>query len=452
MGGLALLDSATAELMLFAGVGLLIGGLDDLAVDLIYLLLRPWHRRADPPAEPPPRRFAIFVAAWDESGVIAAMLRSALARLEGDYRLYLGVYPNDPATRAAAEAVAREDPRLRLVVNPRPGPTTKADNLNAMWRALVADREDGWQADALVLHDAEDVVHREELRVFAGLLDRHAVVQLPVLPLVARGSRLVSGHYADEFAESHAKGLVVRRWVGAGVPLAGTGCAIALPLLDRIAAARAGEPFDPTSLTEDYELGLALAEMGARAVLARVPTRDGRSLVAVRAYFPATIEAAVRQKARWITGIALSGWDRTGWARSWNPLDHWMRLRDRRAPLAVVVTAAAYLALLSWGAAAALHAWTGTPPAPVSGIEQGLLAVNAVLLGWRYLMRMAFTARAYGWREALWAVPRMVVGNIIMLLAVRRAMTRYLSALGGAAPKWDKTSHAFPDTAEGGTA
>ena len=30
----------------------------------------------------------------------------------------------------------------------------------------------------------------------------------------------------------------------------------------------AGEPFDPTSLTEDYELGLALAEMGARAVLA----------------------------------------------------------------------------------------------------------------------------------------------------------------------------------------
>lgn len=450
---LALFDSVAAELMLFAGVGLLIGGLDDLAVDLLYLLLRPWHRRADPPAETPPaRRFAIFVAAWDESKVIGAMLRSALARLEGDYRLYLGVYPNDPATRAAAEAVAREDPRLRLVVNPRPGPTTKADNLNAMWRALAADRADGWQADALVLHDAEDVVHRDELRVFAGLLDRHAVVQLPVLPLVAPGSRLVSGHYADEFAESHAKGLVVRRWVRAGVPLAGTGCAIALPLLDRIAAARAGEPFDPTSLTEDYELGLALAEIGARAVLARVPARDGRSVVAVRAYFPATVEAAVRQKARWMTGIALQGWDRTGWARSWNPLDHWMRLRDRRAPLAVIVTAAAYLALLSWGAAAVLHAWTGTPPAPVSGIVQGLLAVNAVLLGWRYLMRMAFTARAYGWREALWAVPRMVVGNVIMLLAVRRAMTRYLSALGGAAPKWDKTSHAFPDMAEGGAA
>ena len=239
--------------------------------------------------------------------------------------------------------------------------------------------------------------------------------------------------------------MVVRQWLRAGVPLAGTGCAIAVPLLDRVAAARGGEPFDRTSLTEDYELGLTLAEMGARAVLARVPERPGGAVVAVRAYFPDTVEAAVRQKARWMTGIALSGWDRTGWARSWNPLDHWMRLRDRRAPLAVLVLLAAYGALLLWGVAAALHWWSGTPPKAPGGIASALLAVNAVLLGWRFLMRSAFTWHVYGWREALWAAPRMLVGNIISLLAARRAMWRYLRSLAGATPRWDKTRHAFPD-------
>lgn len=38
------------------------------------------------------------------------------------------------------------------------------------------------------------------------------------------------------------------------MPLAGTGCAIAPAMLAAIAAARGGDPFDATSLTEDYEL------------------------------------------------------------------------------------------------------------------------------------------------------------------------------------------------------
>lgn len=449
MGVTGLLDWVTAELVLFAGVGLLIGGIDDLLVDLFYLALRPWHRRAGPVQGPPQGwRFAIFVPAWDESRVIGPMLRSTLARLEGDFRLYLGVYPNDIASIAEGAAVAEQDPRVRIVVNPLPGPTTKADNLNAMWRKLTADRAAGWDADVLVLHDAEDLVHAEELAVFAEVMEWHAAVQLPVLPLVRRGSRLVSGHYADEFAEAHGKALTVRRWLRAGVPLAGTGCAIAMPLLDRIAAERDGQPFDRTSLTEDYELGLTLAEMGAPVVLARVPERGGRAPVAVRAYFPHTVDGAVRQKARWMTGIALMGWDRTGWARSWNPLDHWMRLRDRRAPVAVLVTMAAYLALLCWSLALALHWWAGTSPPPMSGIAQALVAVNSMLLGWRYLVRMVFTGRAYGWREAIWAVPRMVVGNFIMLLAARRAISRYLAVLAGAVPRWDKTRHVFPTAEE----
>ncbi|WP_317617605.1 glycosyltransferase [Sphingomonas daechungensis] len=80
----------------------------------------------------------------------------------------------------------------------------------------------GRRAKAVVLHDAEDLVHRYELRVFDGLIGRAAVVQLPVLPLVDRNSRWISGHYCDEFAEAHIKELVVREAVGAAIPLAGS--------------------------------------------------------------------------------------------------------------------------------------------------------------------------------------------------------------------------------------
>ena len=68
---------------------------------------------------------------------------------------------------------------------------------------------------------------RFELRIFDGLIERAAVIQLPVLPLPDPHSRWISGHYCDEFAEAHIKELVVREAVGAAIPLAGVGCAIA---------------------------------------------------------------------------------------------------------------------------------------------------------------------------------------------------------------------------------
>ena len=74
-----------------------------------------------------------------------------------------------------------------------------------------------------------------------------------------------------------------------------------------------------------------------------------------------------------------------------------------------------------------------------------LVGVNGALLGWRLAMRMAFTGAIYGWREALWSLPRAFVGNVISLLAARRAIMRYGAMLRGHPPVWDKTAHAFPD-------
>jgi len=445
---LAWLDAATREVTLFAAVGFLIAGADDLLVDLMWLARR-LRRRGDGitlddlPAPIRPRRFAILVPAWDESAVIGAMLRHTLARLDHpDFIIIVGCYPNDRATIAVVADIATRDRRVRLTIGMRHGPTTKADCLNTLWHAIAAaDLRDRRRTDAIVLHDAEDVVHAAELRVFDALLDRHAVVQIPVLPLARRESRLVAGHYLDEFAEAHGKQLPVRTLLRAAVPLAGVGCAIRIEALARIDPAA---PFDPSSLTEDYELGLRLAAIGCPAYFARVCERRGGPPVAVREYFPATIAEAVRQKARWMTGIALAGWDRLGWSRIGDIGDHWMRLHDRRAPFAVIVLAMGYAAIVGWAASAGAHLTLGTAPPPPGPATGMLLLANAALLVWRATVRTGFTAAAYGWREALWAPLRMIVGNIIALLAARRAATRYAAILAGGAPQWDKTAHAFP--------
>ncbi|MDF7776076.1 glycosyl transferase family protein [Sphingomonas sp. AOB5] len=455
-GIIAGIDAIAREATLFAAIWFLAGGIDDLMVDLVYgwRRLQLWWRGPVPePVLPPataPGRIAIFVPAWDESRVIGAMLGTALARFDyPDYRIFVGTYPNDPATIDAVAAIAEHDSRVRLVIGPNPGPTTKADCLNALWRALLRDEaRDGERVMAIALHDAEDMVHRLELRVFAHELNGYDAVQLPVMPLRKAGSPLVSGHYCDEFAEAHAKQMPVRQTLRAGLPFAGTGCAIRREMIGRIADVRGGAPFDAESLTEDYELGLTIAAMGGRTVFTRTPEAPGGPPVAVRAYFPDRFDAAAKQKARWMTGIALAGWDRTGWSRAGAIGDHWMRMRDRRAILEIPVLALAYLALATWALSLAGHIAMQSPLPAYPAWIGWLLGFNFALLGWRVAIRTLFVTRAYGWREARWSPLRLMVGNMVALAAARLAMLRYLAMLAGAVPQWDKTEHDFPEDAE----
>jgi adsorption protein B len=446
-----LLSRAAAELALFAGAGFLLFGLNDLAVDLIYFARRMWrsatiYRRFRPAYasyfvfNKDPGLIAILVPAWDESAVIASMLKATLKRLDyDDYRIFVGHYRNDPATAAAIASVA--DPRVHAVEVEADGPTTKADCLNHLYDALVAhELHTGRSAKAVVLHDAEDVVHRFELRIFDGLIDRAAVIQLPVLPLIDPGSRWISGHYCDEFAEAHIKELVVREAVGAAIPLAGVGCAIARKPLAELAARQDGKPFAGTSMTEDYELGLRLGALGHRTIFVRIPAQPGEAgVVASRGHFPATLGAAVRQKARWLGGIALSGWDRLGWQGGLG--ERWMRMRDRRGPLAALLLIAGYAAALLWSQLWLAEALGAPIQARMVPLLVVLLTINFWLLAWRVLMRAVFTASAYGWGEGFRSVPRLVVGNVIAMLAAVRAVSLHLS---GGAKRWDKTRHTFP--------
>lgn len=454
-GAVSVVAFAAHELALFAAFGFFVFGLDDLLVDLLWIGRTGWRRamlysrvtRADAAtlATPEcPGRFAIMVPAWDEADVIGAMLASTLGRLRhADYRIFVGCYPNDHATIEIVRAMAEADPRVRLVLTSRPGPTTKADCLNAVTRAIAADEAAHGRYKAVVLHDAEDVVHGDELRVLDTMIERAGLVQLPVLPLIDRGSRWVAGHYADEFAESHGKELVVREAIGAAMPSAGVACAIRRDLLDALTTDKDG-PFDPKSLTEDYEIGLRLAELGERGVFVRLPAAAGRPVVMTREHFPATLDAAVRQKARWMLGIALSGWDRMGWRGG--VAERWMRLRDRKSVLAAVLLLAGYASALLWGAMWLGAQVAGGAEAQASPLLTALLQVNLLLFGWRLLVRFAFVSAAYGAVEGLRSIPRVFVANMIAILAARAALGAYFVGRRTGEMRWEKTRHVFPDT------
>lgn len=151
----SLLAPVQYELLLFALAGLLIGGLDDLAMDLMFiaravarrLFVYTRHKRmtaATLPASEEPGTIAVFVPAWRESEVIGLMLRSCIARWrKGDFRIFVGVYPNDWPTIDEVRAMVHEDERVRLVVLPHPGGTTKADCLNHIWAAMEREEARG---------------------------------------------------------------------------------------------------------------------------------------------------------------------------------------------------------------------------------------------------------------------------------------------------------------------
>lgn len=148
---IASIDAMARELALFAAIGFLIGGIDDLLIDLIWIGRSLWrqatvyrlHVRVDastlrPPATP--GHLAIFVAAWHEQAVIGSMIATAIANIRHpDWALYVGCYPNDPATFLVVHRATLRDPRIRLVIGDAPGPTTKAGCLNWLWRAMLAD-------------------------------------------------------------------------------------------------------------------------------------------------------------------------------------------------------------------------------------------------------------------------------------------------------------------------
>ena len=441
------------ELLLFAAVFFLIGAIDDLAVDIVWLWLRVSGKASTPRADRQTlasRQLdgpaAIIVPAWNEAAVIGDTIRHLLTSWpQNDLRLYIGCYRNDPATLVAAISAAQGDPRLRLVLHDRDGPSTKADCLNRLFAAMLADeRRSGRRFAMTVFHDAEDMVDPAALSLLDQTIAAGAdFAQLPVEPLPVRHagwfSRQLGSHYCEEFAEAHGKAMVVRDALGVGLPGAGVGCAISRRALDWLCeTAGSASPFPPDSLTEDYELGLAISALGGTSRFVRVRGADGR-LIATRAFFPSRFDHVVRQKSRWVHGIALQGWDRVGWSGSL--LERWMRARDRRGPLTALVLTVGYVLVLLTAIGGIALAFGLTSPVPLPPVLEALLILNLAALGWRIAARFAFAARNYGLAEGARALLRLPLANVIAIIAGRRAVMAYVGTLLGHSLRWDKTDH-----------
>jgi adsorption protein B len=464
----ATLDLATNLLGLPISAGILANGLEELVMDVQYFArgLHKPQRRAitrEELAAAPPRRIAIMVPAWHEADVIAQMLEHNRRSLDYDrsrFEMFCGTYCNDPATQDRVDAVAQRDPAVHKIVIPHGGPTSKADCLNWIYHGIVADeRRRNQRFDILLMHDAEDVIHPLALRLYSLLIPTYEFVQTPVLSLPLGTRKLVAATYIDEFVEHHLKDMLVREAIGGFVPSAGVGSAFARDAFDDIARAHGQAPFNVESLTEDYEIGLRFRLAGKRAHFAcrslqrirAVPRRVFRGerrvvdedVIATREYFPSGFRASVRQRARWITGIALQAWRQIGWQGP--AAVRYCLWRDRKAIATNLLLVGAYLLFVMTTVRLALtSAHMASIVVPFT-VVWWLMAVNLVLLVWRTAMKMRFVARLYGVGHALVSAPRLIIANVIGLAATLRAIRQYaVHALTGKPLRWYKTAHEYP--------
>ena len=438
---------AEYELTLFAAFWFVIDILDELLVDIAFVWFRFTGRAKtvrlgrDISRDRLRGRAAVFIPAWREADVVGLTVAHLLRVWpQRDLRLYVGCYANDPDTLRVAMEAAAGDPRLRLVVHGQRGPTTKGDCLNRLYRALCHDEAMAKTPARLVMiHDAEDMVHPAELALVDEALEMADFIQIPVRPEPARSGGWIAGHYMDEFAEAHAKALVVRDAMGAPLPAAGVGCTFSRRVLERMAAQSPdGAPFASDCLTEDYELGMVVSLEGVRRHFLRVRDATG-ALVATRCCFPDSLPAAVCQKTRWLHGIAFQGWDRLGWKG--RLVDRWMTLRDRKAPFATMTLGVAYLllGLTPFSFAVRLQMLSARPME--GAVLKGMLAICLFGFVWRAMMRAIFTGREYGAWEGMRAIIRIPIANVIAIMAFRRAFAAYCRSLFGAPVLWDKTLH-----------
>ncbi|MBM3728550.1 MAG: phage adsorption protein NrfB [Acidobacteria bacterium] len=453
MGCTPAVDAIVIQLMVPLACWIVLSGLDDLFLDALFLFKRFFNNKleADPPpsttAGPHPR-IAIFLPLWQESEVVASALEHNISVIRyRDYAIFAGAYPNDEATGAEIRRVAARHPHVHLAMVPHPGPTSKADCLNAVHQAMLAhEQESGERFDIVLLHDAEDLIHPDSLHWIGHASASYDMVQVPVLPIKTPWYELTHGVYCDEFAESTLKDLPLRQALGGFVPSCGVGTGLTRKALGALEAAY-GAIFEPVCLTEDYEIGFKIKDLGLPQVFLPL-TFTGGAPMATREYFPRNLAFSIRQKSRWITGIALQGWQRHGWRTTWR--QRFWFWRDRKGLAGNLLTMAANSAFLYGLSTWMQSLWQGSPwclgqttlQHPVLG---WLLAAAALPQIPRIGIRILCTSSIYGLGFGLLAPVRVVWANWVNFRATFRALWQFaLARLGMRKLAWSKTSHAYP--------
>jgi adsorption protein B len=443
------LDHSVAACLVPLAVWILLSGLDDLFIDLVFFLTRrkqfPWPAESELD-QTPQRRIAILVPLWREYRVIGRMLEHNLSVIRYEnYDIFVGVYPNDELTARAVAETERRHPRVHLAMCPHDGPTSKGDCLNWIYRRMTDhEASQGVRFDVVVTHDAEDLIHPESLRLINWFSRSYDMVQVPVLPLPTGLDEFTHGLYCDEFAEYQLKDIPARQRLRGFLPSNGVGTGFGRDALERLGEVHQGRIFDPEALTEDYDNGYWLHVLGFRQVF--VPVRlDTAAPAATREYFPRNFRSAVRQRSRWVVGIVLQGWQRHGW-RPWRQV-YWF-WRDRKGLVGNLLSPAGNLFLLYGLSSYLLTSQLGQPWRLGSGIPWWVARVYAITLGISLLQAVVRTycsACIYGWRFAAASPLRIFWGNVLNCAATVAALRQFMGArVRHRTLAWHKTEHAYP--------
>ncbi len=453
----SLLDAVAIASLAPLSSWILLSGIDDLFLD--FVCLAAWLRQrlagrvpaqgAETASVPstPQKRIAIFLPCWKEDAVITQMVETNLGRIEyANYDFFIGVYPNDQPTLEAARALDIRHRQVHMAVCPHDGPTSKADCLNWIYhRMMEYEAAHHSRYEVVITHDAEDVIHPQSLHWINYHIDSHDMVQVPVLPLPTPWTDWTHGVYCDEFAEFQTKDMPGRQILNGFIPSCGVGTGFSRWGLEKLAEDR-GRIFQPECLTEDYENGIRLHLMKCSQLFMPLLFQSGEP-VATREYFPRNLPAAVRQRTRWVTGIALQTWERHGWAGGLGT-KYWL-WRDRKGLVGNPVSFLTSL-IFCWGAitlaaSQASGAVWGIGRAAADPVLAGLMASTMLLQLVHTGVRTWCTARVYGWRFAAWAPLRTLTGNYINFRATLGAIGRYAAARWRRRPLvWLKTDHTYP--------
>ncbi len=454
---LKLVDPAARSLLIGLAVWILISGIDDVFLDSVcfftWLSRRMLSGQEDFTAEveaahkAPHKRIALFVPCWKEDAVIHQMVMNNVARIRySSYDFFLGVYPNDPATETIARSLSARFANVHVAMCAGDGPTSKADCLNWIYQGMLAyEQESQCRFDAVVTHDAEDIIHPDALSWINYNVDVYDMVQVPVLPLATGPLEWTHGIYCDEFAEFQTKDMPGRQILGGFIPSNGVGTGYSRWAIERLAGEK-GRLFEPECLTEDYENGLRLHFLGCPQLFMPIHRHNGEPM-ATREYFPQTRSAAVKQRTRWVTGIALQSWERHGWRGSIGT-KYWL-WRDRKGLVGNPVSMMTSLMLL-YGAITWLNSrWSGGQwgigELSASPAVLWLLGLTTTLQCIHLGVRIWCTARIYGWLLAMGAPVRALYGNYVNFHATLGAIKRYLMGRWKNEPLvWLKTEHTYP--------
>jgi len=453
---------------------ILVNGIDDLFIDANYYLrgLFKGENRditVEQLKSKPPQRIAMMVPAWQEAEVIQQMLELNLKTLDypaDQYDIFVGTYQNDAATQEKVDFVARRVNNVHKVVVPHDGPTMKADALNWVWQSIqLLEERRGQRYDILLMHDAEDIIHPLAMRLYNYLLPDHDFVQTPVFPLEMSWNSWVANTYKDEFCEHHLKDMLVREQIGGLVPSAGVGSGFARDAFEEIAVHHDQQVFDTTSLTEDYEIGMKFRLANKKTYFACRSIKRSRIVergifrkrkvriiedeyIATREFFPDSFRFAVRQRSRWVLGIAMQGWEKIGWKGSAAVL--YCLWRDRKALITNYMNIFAYVLALYclfrlMGGWISGRPWTFDHIFAPGSVLWWLVMGNTLVLTWRALMKYLAVDRIYGPLHGFLTLPRFFVSNVINFAATTKALRQYINhRITGEPLRWLKTEHAFP--------